>query len=173
MKKKEKTVPDSLMEDIKKLSDYVSKHWGKPNFDREVAYKLFKTAYASKKNRKALMTAVNFQYYMANFLFLFRDTIFKWMGEKPVFQSDEFKGFMEELLEGQTLKSALDASSAFVWAGVLSASMMSVYRRKDGTINKVKLKAHMDQVVDMGINFCLDKFLKREEELAKEKNTVH
>ncbi len=161
------------MEDIKKLSDYVSKHWGKPDFDREVAYKLFKTAYASKKNRKALMMAVDFQYYMANFLFLFRDTIFKWMGEKPVFKSDEFKGFMEELLEGQTLKSALDTSSAFVWAGVLSASMMSDYRKKDGTINKVKLKAHMDQVVDMGISFCLDKFLKREAELAKEKNTVH
>ena len=119
------------------------------------------------------MTAVNFQYYMANFLFLFRDSIFKWMGEKPVFKSDEFKGFMEELLEGQTLKSALDTSSAFVWAGVLSASMMSAYRRKDGTINKVKLKAHMDQVVDMGVNFCLDKFLKKEAELAKKKGTVH
>ena len=119
------------------------------------------------------MAAVDFQYYMANFLFLFKDTIFKWMGERPVFKSDEFDGFMKELLEGKTLKSALDTSSAFVWAGVLSASMMSVYRKKDGTINKEKLKGHMDQIVDMGINFCLDKFLRKEEEIAKKKNTVH
>ena len=52
MKKKEKPSQDSLMEDIKKLSDYVSKHWGKPDFDREVAYKLFKQLMPARRIEK-------------------------------------------------------------------------------------------------------------------------
>ena len=161
------------MEDVKKLSDYVSEHWGKPSFDREKAHQLFLKAYSSKENQKALWEIVNFQYYVAVFLFSYKDTIFKWMKKKPVFKHKDFKEAAEALVKADTSKSNLDISSAFVWASVLNISMSNIYHNKDGTINKTRIKNHMNQLVDMGLNFCLDKFLKKEAELIKKTNTVH
>ena len=51
--------------------------------------------------------------------------------------------------------------------------MSNIYHNKDGTINKVRIKNHMNQLVDMGLNFCLDKFLKKEAEFAKKHGKLH